>query len=899
MHLSAGMRLGPYEIETLLGAGGMGEVYRARDQRLARTVALKVLTPAVAARFESRQRFEREARAVAALQHPNICAIYDIGRELEMDFLVMEFLSGEPLSSRLSRGPLPLDQVFQFGIEIAAALDVAHRQGIVHRDLKPSNIMLVKSGSQTIAKLLDFGLAKTRALGEPNDETLTGALTTGGSILGTFQYIAPEQLSNRAVDGRADLFSLGAVLYEMLTARRAFDGQSQAEVIAQIMTAPAPKLPAELHEIEPSKAGALERLIHTCLAKDPEERWQTARDVLRELRWIAGVSSQNTTFTTVAVPSRFGWRWKRWTGVAGWLAAAVFMGLWLAGGRAVWEPRQPARLMLEGPPAAVFSAPDIGGPITISPDGRSVAFVARENVGPWQLWVRPMESETARALPGTEEASMPFWSPDSKQLGFFAGGKMKRIVVAGGRPEVICDVPLGRGATWSRSGVILFAPTTFAPLMRVDAAGGTPVRITEIDRAQGIDSHRSPVFLPDGRSYLYFQRSQKAETRGIYLGRLDSNEKKFVLKSDSAVGFAPAANGWPAHLLYMRQGTLLAQPFDVGRSALTGNAVAVADHVAVAGIICVGDFSVSNNGIVAYRTGASTTTSQLVWFDRSGKALGVLGPPTLYRQPSLSPDGLRVAVERPDFVSGEGDIWILDSVRSQETRFTIDPAWDRLPLWSPSGDSIAYLSQANGRWGVYRKPANGEGEAQRLFESPTLKWPTDWSRDGRWILYDDLQQQTRYDIYMLAADGSHPPRPLVQDQGDDRHGQFSPNGRFLAYSSNASGRWEVFVQPLSGEGKWQISMAGGDQPRWNPSGREIFYINLSGQLMAVPVRADGAFQHGAAEPLFNTSIPAYIQGWRYSVSPDGQRFLVNTGQTETPSNFVHVLLNWPALLPKQ
>jgi Tol biopolymer transport system component len=867
----------------------MGDVYRAKDERLSRIVAVKVLSEHLSDRDQSRQRFEREARAVAALQHPNICAVYDVGRDSGGDYIVMEFLQGETLAERLERGPLPPEQVARFGLEIASALDAAHRKGIVHRDLKPSNVMVVKSGTGATVKLLDFGVAKLGVRARPLEDTKTDPLTERGVVMGTCQYMAPEVFEGKEADARSDLFSLGAMLYEMAAGRRAFEGESRAAVVTKILTTEPPPLTSLALTGSGSILNGIERVVRTCLEKDPDDRWQNARDVAREFRWLLGdTPSSGGTAAPVETPRSV----RRWREIAGWVVAAFAVASILL--YTLWKkpPAQPVlRLAIAAPDRAAFVAADIGGPLQISPDGRKIAFVARDAEGRQMLWLRNLDSLDAAPLPGTDDAYLPFWSPDSRSVGFFAQGKLKTLDLSGGRPEALADAPQGRGASWSSTGAILFAPSTYASLFKVPAGGGEVRPVTVLDRKRAVDSQRAPVFLPDGEHFLFYQRSQSPDFRGIFIGSLEPGEPVRLLSVDSSVVYAPSKNGATGHLLYLREGALMAQPFDPASLRLSGKALAIAEHVGVAGLLCMGDFSVSSNGVVAYRTGAASTTTQLLWLDRQGKPISIVGTTALYRQPVVSPRGTQIAVERPDFTTGVGDIWLIDMASQVEARFTLDPAWDRLPVWSPDGNQIFYCTLKGRSLVLYRKPVDGGAEVT-ITESETLKWPTSWSPDSKYLLYDNLTVHNRYDVWMVSAKGGEAPRALVSSPYDDRHGQFSPDGRWLAYSSNQSGRWEVYVQGLDNSARWQVSSQGGEQPRWRADGAELYYLSLSGKLMAVPVRLSPVFQSGAPAALFDSGVPAYVTGLKYDVSPNGQRFLMNTGQSEAQSNLIQVVLNW-------
>jgi serine/threonine protein kinase/Tol biopolymer transport system component len=883
MTLAAGTRLGPYEILSPLGAGGMGEVYRARDTRLERTVAVKVLPPRLSASPESRQRFEREAKTISQLSHPHICAVHDVGREGETEYLVMEYLEGETLSARLANGPLPVEQVLRYGTEIADALDKAHRQGIVHRDLKPGNVMLTKSG----VKLLDFGLAKVVA--PPAGQTSLTALPTQqgltkeGTILGTFQYMAPEQLEGKETDGRTDIFALGATLYEMATGKKAFTGASQASLIGAILHIE----PQPMSTIEPTSPPALDRVVRKCLSKDPENRWQNAADLGSELKWIGEGNSQ--TGVTVGVTprprslERLAWA----LGVLALLAGLTFA---LARSRRTEPSRKSIQFIVPAPEKSSF-----GFSFALSPDGEQLVFEAISD-GKLQLWLRPLNSVEARPIAGTEGGSLPFWSPDGLYVGFFADGKLKKIALAGGTAQTIADAAQSRGGTWSPEGVILFSPGAASPLMRVSASGGAVSVVTTVDQANAETGHRWPDFLPDGRHFLFLARNTDAEREAICVGSLDSRERTVLRHARSRAIYSP-----PGYLLFSGEHTLMAQRFDATALRLLGEPVPLAEGIEPIGEIGpTGYVQVSaSEGVLAFRREGGNR-SQLTWYDRNGTSLGTLAEPGDYDEPTLSPDSTRLAILRKDPKTRFEDIWVLDLDRSTLARLTFDPSDHVYPVWSPDGKHIAFSSARPGSFGLYWKLASGAGPEQMLWKSDPLAWTNDWSRDGRFILYERLDPHTQYDLWVLPMPGPGKPSPYVVAPGLQRRGRFSPDGHWVAYTSDESGRPEIYVQafPPTG-GKWLISTDGGDQASWRADGKELVYLSAGLQLVAVEVKLGDTFEVGIHRPLFSIRpkyfIPsiALVQGNVYVMTPDGKRFLVNErveGNPALPS--IQLVANW-------
>jgi eukaryotic-like serine/threonine-protein kinase len=894
-------KIGPYEILAKLGEGGMGVVYKARDTRLDRMVAIKILAPHIAGDAELRARFEREARTISQLQHPHICALFDVGQQDGVDFLVMEHIEGESLADRLLRGPLPLEQTLRFGAQIAAALDKAHRQRIIHRDLKPGNVMLTRSG----VKLLDFGLAKlqaapgpssAKALAEtPTEVTSEQPPTQQGTLLGTLQYMAPEQLEARSTDSRTDLWGLGCVLYEMATGLRPFAARSRASLISAIMTGE----PSPISQHQPTSPPAFDRLVRCCLEKDPDERWQSAHDVARELRWIGDGGA------LAVVASDLGTKRSRRELLA-WALASVALAVALAAAAVAIRSAHHAAVQ---PVSAAIMLPEKSAvrAVSLSPDGTSLVVVARDLSGKSLLWLRPLDSLVLQPLPETENPANPFWSPDARYIGFFADGKLKKIAASGGPPQTLCDAPLSRGGAWSRDGVILFAPVADGPLLRTVAAGGVPVPVTRIDPLRGETSHRWPFFLPDGRHFLYyvarFASGAPEEKMGLYVGSLDSREEKFLLHIKSSATYAPSlADPETGHLLFVVDQNLMAQAFDAKGLRLTGDAFPVATDIQYFRQTHSALFSASDNGVLLYQTRSTAGASQLVWVDRSGKSLGSLGVPGDLANPRISPDGKRVGVDITDPRTGKDDVWIYESSGGLPTRFTSDPALDSQPIWSPDGSRIVFTSYRRGHADLFEKSASGAGSEAAIIVSEETKSPNDWSADGRFILYGSLRSQTNFELWVLPVGGARQPVPFLKSTFGVSHGQFSPDGRWVAYASNESGKWEIHVAPFAAPGSsWKVSSAGGSEPRWRRDGRELYYLAPDGELMAVNVRTGAAFAAEVAKPLFHTRLRQHISAadkFSYDVFPDGQRFLLNTDVGEATSPPLTLLLNWPMGLMK-
>ncbi len=904
MALSAGTRFGPYEILSPLGAGGMGEVYRAKDTRLDRTVAIKVLPAHLSADPGLKQRMEREAKAISALQHANICTLYDIGTQHGTNFLVMEYLEGQTLAERLEKATLPLDQVLKIGTEIAQALEKAHQQGIIHRDLKPANIMLTKAG----AKLMDFGLAKpelsvvSRSIGPLTPSTptmnlasLTSAaspLTQKGSIVGTFQYMAPEVLQGAEADARSDLFSFGCVLYEMVTGRRAFEGKSQLSVFTAILE----KDPEPISASQPLVPPMLARVVHACLAKDPAERFQSAHDVAMDLRWVestrAGAAAES------AKPSpQLNKSWAAWSAalLLGCIAFAGFVGY-----RWAKSSEELMSLHAEIPAPDRFSIDttgDAGGMPVLSPQGDRIAFVAHSDQAKL-LWVRSLSSNSAQALDGTAGASHPFWSPDGRYVGFFAGGKLMKIAATGGPVAALADAPNARGGSWSANDVIVFAPDFQGALVKVGAQGGTTAPATVLDRIKH-DTHRWPWFLPDGRHFIFLATSHSGgdpKQNGVYFGSVDSTEAKLVIATDSAAQYASG------YLLYRASTALVAQPFDTQTGALSGSPTPLVNNLRDDVGVWRSIFAVSQNGLMVYQVGsAASARSRLVWFDRSGKALADYDPHegtvVDVRDVRLSPDNKRAA-----FVNELG-VWTLDLERNTKTRITFDQQAVQDPYWSPDGKTLMFSAQTTQGGGVVEirsKAADGSGPEKTLIaEQHNYHYPA-WSPDGKYLTYLWGSGEKMVSLWIVPLTGEAKPVAIVQPPSPQSNlytYRISPDGHWVAYESDESGQLEIYITSFpAGKGKWKVSSSGGAYPSWSGNSKELFYKNLADDFLVCPVIAKvSEIEVGAPQRLFHAPTPGI--GISFDVSSDGKRLLVNRAEEEAAAP-LELATNWPAELKK-
>ncbi len=888
MALAPGTRLGPYEVGVPLGAGGMGEVYRARDTRLDRQVAIKILPSHLSSDPKRKQRFEREAKTVSSLNHPNICVLHDVGEQEGTGYLVMECIEGETLAKRLEKGPLPLELVLKYSEQIADALDRAHRSGVIHRDLKPGNIMLTVSG----VKLLDFGLAKPIVEAFEGGQTLTqspetkGPLTAEGTILGTMQYMSPEQLEGKETDARSDVFSFGAVVYEMATGMPAFRGKSQASVIAAILEREPPLISAS----QPTTPVGLDALVKTCLAKDANERWQSIHDVKLQLKSITTAAVAGKT-TQVYAQHGIGVR-ERWAWSAGFLMLLVLAGALYF--RKPGTATQPLWANIAAPEHTRFSY--FAGPVTVSPDGKKLAFVAASEQGKEDIWIRALDSPNAMELQGTEGASYPFWSPDSRAIGFFSSGKLRRVDAAGGPILTICDAAGTRGADWNQEGTILFSGT-WTPIFRVPASGGTPVPVTSPKRTAL--SHRWPHFLPDGRHFLYLQANfstGSGESASVYVGSLDSNETKFLLSARTNVSY------FDGHLLYMRERTLVAQPFDLKKLEITGDSFPVAENVQFSDLVWGGVFSVSQTGILAYQGGASRANSQLLVFNRKGTQLRRIGEPADYGAVRVAPDGQRLVADVLDDAAAnyQVNVW----THNNWTKLSFGPSRSTYPVWSPDGNRILFSANPRGPYDIFVKAANGSGSEEKLYENDSSKMTTSWSPDGKFVAYNVLSTDTRrVEIWILPMTGERKPLPFLQARYNIGSGRISPDGKWIAYVTDETGRANVYVTLFpSGKGKWQVSTAeGGSMVRWRGDSKELFYLSGTGELMAAEVNGNGQeFQVKTPQALFRMALKTGPSRYDlsstseqigYDVMPDGQEFVVNS-PVEGSVSPITLATNW-------
>jgi serine/threonine protein kinase/Tol biopolymer transport system component len=884
MALTPGTKLGPYEIQSPLGAGGMGEVYRAKDTRLDRTVAVKILPGHLSDNIEAKQRFDREARAISSLNHPNICTLHDVGHQDGIDFLVMEFLEGETLADRLRKGPLPTEQVLRYGIEICEGLERAHKSGVVHRDLKPANVMLTKTG----AKLMDFGLAKATLSGASPASSLTMTishpsadqpLTAHGTIVGTFQYMSPEQTEGKEADARSDIFAFGAVLYEMATGKRAFTGKSQASLVAAILASE----PPPISMVQPMSPPALEQVIKSCLAKDPEERFQTVHDLKLQLKWIAQASASQ-----LAAPAQIRARrvvQKRTlliAAAAGWILAVAALAIFLSSRAQLETARRPMTASWLPPNDTEFAPVVIGAP-ALSPDASKLAFLTGDP-SDTKLWIRDVATAAVHQVE-VERPTFPFWSPDGKNIGFFSAGKLKKVALAGGPVQVLCNAPEGRGASWSPRGVIIFTPNIFEPLYKVPEGGGVPEKITEQKPGW---THRNPYFLPDGDHFLFTAREavgSQGPGAALFGASLSGEKPRQILELASNVQYSEG------YLLYLRDTVLVAQRFDPKSLKFSGDPAPVAEKLDYWNARDLAAFTAAH-GTLVFRHGSLQKT-QPMWVDRTGKEVGRFGEPGLYMTPRPSPDGALVGLVRPDPDTHKGDVWVVDTARNTTSRSTFADAATITYAFSPDGKRIAVGTIAGAvSGGMWIQPTSGSGTQEKLETPKSFGTVTSWSLNGRYVFFMVQNNATRQDIYYVDLNADKKLTPFIQSPANDMAAVLSPNNKWLAYTSDESGRPEIYVTsfPEPG-GKWQVSNGGGGSASWSADGKQIYYT-IGDKLMMVPIQNVETFQFGAP-----TALPLHVNEFAAlgPVAP-GERFPALKALTGGQSHPQEVILNWTGTL---
>ncbi len=894
MALTSGTRLGPYEIQSPLGAGGMGEVYRGKDTRLDRTVAVKILPSHLSDNPEAKQRFDREARAISSFNHPNICTLYDVGQQNGIDYLVMEFLEGETLAARLAKGPLPTEQVLKYGMEICDGLERAHKSEVVHRDLKPANVMLTKAG----AKLMDFGLAKSTA-SAPAVSSLTATmsqpsadqpLTARGTIVGTFQYMSPEQVEGKEADERSDIFAMGALLYEMVTGKRAFAGKNQASVVAAILASE----PAPISTMQPMTPPALAQVVKACLAKDPEDRFQTVHDLKLQLKWIAEASaSQLAAPAEVRARRMVQKRTLVIAATAGWVLAAAGLALLFVNRTQLEDARRPLTASWLPPHDTEYAAAQVGAPV-LSSDGSKLAFLTGNSAlsrqlltaasGDTKLWVRDLSSGALHEVEGVEKPSYPFWSPDGKYLAFFSSGKLRKVAIAGGPVQTICDAPEGRGGSWSSRGVIIFTPNIFEPIYKVPESGGTPEKITEVKPGW---THRNPYFLPDGDHFLFTVRDTTAittPTAALFGASLSGEKPRQILERASNVQYSDG------YLLYLRESILVAQRFDPKSLATTGDAKPVAEKLDYFSVRDIAAFAAAH-GTLVYRQG-SLQKVQPMWIDSSGKELTQFGEAGFYGSPVPSPDGSLVGLLQTDVTTGGRDLWIADPKRNTISRSTFANATNMTYAFSPDGKQIAAAAIVGSvTGGIWIQQINGAGSRENLESLPYVGSVSSWSHDGRYIFIGVQNNTTRWDVGYFDLKGDRKLIPFLNSPANEISAVLSPNGKWLAYASDESGKYEIYVTAFPGPGgKWQISSGGGSYPSWSTDGKHLYYA--TDKIMVVPIQNTDAFEFGTptALPIRLNEFPA--------VGPPaaGERFPALKPLTGGQLPPQQVILNWTNLL---
>jgi len=904
MPLISGSKLGPYEIQSSLGAGGMGEVYSARDTRLDRTVAIKIIPEHLSEKPEAQVRFEREARAVSSLNHPNICQLYDVGEQNGVRYIVMEYLQGETLADRLKKGPLPLELLTRVGAQVGDGLQCAHRSGIVHRDLKPGNIMLTKGG----AKILDFGLAKAGGVaGSARDLMVTlssparsDPVTAEGSLVGTFQYMAPEQIEGKEATACSDIFSFGSVLYEMATGKRAFEGKSQISVASSILE----KDPPPVVTVIPTAPPALDHVIRGCLAKDPDARWHSAGDVARELRWIATSSGSSSQIAAVGAPP-VGRRMRERLVWAALFTALVGVVLWLALRPASATPIVHSSLL--PPPDTVFDFDgDFSGPPVLSADGTQVAFCAHGPKERESIWVQPLDSNAPRKLAGTEGATFPFWSPDGLSIGFFADGKLKTIPVSGGPVSSVADTPNPRGGAWGADNAIVYTPDYRDALWIVHPHQADAKPLTTLD-LNVHSTHRWPSFLPDGKHFLFLATNHGGATldkSGIYIGSVDGHQSGLILSSDSAAQYADG------YLLFHRESQLMAQKLNWRDGTLSGAPMTLIDKVDHDAGTWHTTFTASANGMLIYQAATVKTGYDFMWLDRKGNVVGKAAESLAYIGERISPDGKRVAVALGD---PKPDIWVFDFARGSRTRLTFDTGIHSMPSWSGDGQRVIYVTRtgmnvATGS-SIRAKQSSGTGQEEMVIDGETAPGGPfsfllpQWTPDGKYLAYQKQNGPSNATFWAQSTTGDQKPFLVLQPQspqGRIIQTRLSPDGHWLAYTSTDSGREEVYVTTFpAASGRWQISQGGGGYPFWRGDGKELFFAGMSdATAYAVELKINGTqLESGVPQPLFVVRNTSSV-GTLFDVAPDGQRFLVPMTQKENADVPMSLVVNWPAILDK-
>ena len=900
MSLASGARVGHYEIAAPLGAGGMGEVYRARDTKLGRDVALKVLPDAFARDAQHMERFQREAKLLASLNHPNVAAIYGVEDSGGAPAIIMELVEGPTLADRIRQRPIPFEEALRIAKQICEALEYAHERGIIHRDLKPANIKVTNDDA---VKVLDFGLAKALEGDAPSQDistspTISRMATQAGILLGTAAYMSPEQARGKSVDRRADIWAFGCVLYQMLTGKHTFPGQTVTDTLASVI-----KEQPDWSQLPPQTPARVRVLLQRCLQKDPKQRLRDIGDARISLDEVLSGAPEPSSGGVVAVDARLSRSTLPWallgTAVAA-LAVLAFIHF-----REKPFVAQPVRFQIPLPEKAILGP---AGSFAVSPDGRLLAFSAVQPNGVQRLWIRPLDSLEARPLQGSESGSGApfFWSPDSHYIAFDAGGKLKKIGISGGQVQTLCDIARNAvGGSWNKDGVIIFGQSP-GGIMRVSASGGPPSPLTTLDSSRGEINHDLPSFLPDGRHFLYLRRSTQPENSGVYVGSLDvkpeGQDSRRLLATAFQPIYVPSLSRESGQLLFLSEAKLQAQPFDASRLQLTGEPVSVAEQVG--SYREAGFFSASTNGVLVYRTAGAGGT-MLTWFDRGGKVLGTMEDRGVFASPAFSPDGSRVAIARQDPINGNWVIWIFDFARGTSARFTFGSASAWFPVWSPDGNRIIFASDPKGLYDLYQKSTSGANEEELLLASSESKLPTSVSPDGRFLLYFSYNSNKKYNLWVLPIGGNAKPIPFPMTEFNEIGGRFSTDGHLIAYMSDESGRFEIYVckftpdpsgTGFSSGGKWQVSYGGGIRPRWSTDGKELFYVTLDGKVMAAAVTLGPTFQAGTPKLLFQAPPqPGRPNG---DITADGRRFLFPVPADPTAQPPFTVLLNWQAALEK-